>query len=73
MVHQMDSYLGPPGMGSVTVAYTGVNGIRYPMLMLAAGKTGHKVGCIFGGIDPTLLPLPLTRCGTGSAHLAAEL
>lgn len=42
MAHWMKSNLGP-GMEGETVAYIGINDIRYPIVMLAAVEAGYKV------------------------------
>lgn len=45
LAHWIDKHLGPAGLGrDDSLAYTGINDIRYPIVILAALKTGHKVG-----------------------------
>ncbi|VBB84718.1 Putative Nonribosomal peptide synthetase [Podospora comata] len=43
LAHWIDKHLGPAGLGrDESLAYTGINDIRYPIVILAALKTGHK-------------------------------
>ncbi|KAK4652282.1 putative NRPS-like protein biosynthetic cluster [Podospora pseudocomata] len=43
LAHWIDKHLGPADLGrDESLAYTGINDIRYPIVILAALKTGHK-------------------------------
>ncbi|KAK4177099.1 hypothetical protein QBC36DRAFT_327779 [Triangularia setosa] len=43
LAHWIDQHLGPAALGqNEPLAYTGINDIRYPIVILAALKTGYK-------------------------------
>lgn len=43
MAHWIEKNLGPPASTVEQIAYTGVNDVRYPIVLFAAEKTGYKV------------------------------